>query len=62
MSQEIDANKIIEALRRRIGQLVADYETEIAVRDAIIEQHNEEHADIPVAGADAPTSGERPES
>lgn len=35
---ELDANLIIEMLQRRIGQLVAQYETDIAMRDALIQQ------------------------
>lgn len=37
-TQEVDANLVIQALQQRIGQLVANYETELAVRDAIIQQ------------------------
>lgn len=40
--REIDANKVIESLQNRIGQLVAQYETEIAVRDAIISAYEED--------------------
>lgn len=38
-NREIDANIVIEVLQKRIGQLVAQYETEIAIRDAIIQEN-----------------------
>lgn len=41
--REIDANKVIESLQNRIGQLVAQYETDIAVRDALIATYEEEN-------------------
>lgn len=39
--RQLDANKIIQALQRRIGELVSQYETELAVRDAVIESMQE---------------------
>lgn len=44
MPQEraIDANKVIQSLQARIGQLVSQYETEIAYRDAIISGYDEQ--------------------
>lgn len=41
---DIDANRVIEILQNRIGELVSKYETEIAVRDAIINQQQEDIA------------------
>lgn len=41
--QAIDANIIIESLKRRIGELTAQYEFEIALRDAIIQQNAHVH-------------------
>lgn len=40
--REIDAGKVIQSLQRRIGEIVSQYETELAVKDAIINSLEEE--------------------
>lgn len=45
MQNEIDANIVIRKLQERIGAMVSQYETEIAFRDAVIEQYQAEDGD-----------------